>query len=71
MTEKEINSAVNALVTWFESQEITPSEAESVMIKLLASVYFLKNKDDMVMLQRAINNNKDLLTIEIAGMFHA
>ena len=66
MQHKEIIEAINALIAWFESQGIMPNDAAAIMIKLLAVEFFLKNRDDVISLQQAINQTKDLLTLEIA-----
>jgi len=68
MQHKEIIEAINALITWFESQGIMPNDAAVIMIKLLAVEFYLKNQNDVISLQQAINQTKDLLTLEIAGL---
>lgn len=39
MDNKEAISAANALIEWFNSQEIPPSNAESIMSKVQAKLF--------------------------------
>jgi hypothetical protein len=66
MTDKEIDAAMPALIGWFESQDISPSEAGLVMVKLMTAQFVLKsrNADE---LQEALDLTTLLLATEIAG----
>jgi hypothetical protein len=66
MTDKEIDAAMPALIGWFESQDISPSEAGLVMVNLMAAQFVLKSHD-ADQLQEAIDLSTALLATEIAG----
>lgn len=59
-------AAVEALICWFESQGITPADASSCMIDLIAMQLTLKTKD-LNQLQVAANATRDLLVLDIAS----
>jgi hypothetical protein len=63
--EQDIRNAVKALRRWFQSQEISPSEAGICMVRLMAELLTEKTSD-MKELACGIALNRDLLTVEIA-----
>lgn len=66
MTEEEIDSAIEALINWFRSQDLNPKDAAVVMLKLIAMQLVLQTSD-CNLLAGAINNTSTLLAHEIAG----
>lgn len=66
MTEPDIDSAIKALINWFQSQEIMPPDATVIMLKLMAMQLVLKTQDP-AKLTKATNNFSHCLLIEIAG----
>ena len=67
-SDQEIYAAVEALKAWFISQELTPSEAGSCIIKLTAQ-QLVGNMTKLEDLNMAINLFHNQLTMEIARYF--
>ena len=42
MDNKQRTEAGNALIQWFNSQEIPPSDAEAIMLKVMAKLILLR-----------------------------
>lgn len=66
MTDNEIDQAIKALKSWFQSQDISPADAGLMMIKLMAELYTHKTRN-ILELGEAVRDTNMLLSIEIAG----
>ena len=67
ISERDISDCADALVEWFKTQELMPADASLVMFRTVASQLVAKSTD-VVELQKAINNVRLLLTLEVAAM---
>lgn len=65
MTSQETKSAARALMNWFESQDIMPADAASIMTTLMATA-LVSHTRDITSLQQAANATRDLLVLDIA-----
>lgn len=65
MTDDETIAASKALVNWFQSQDIMPADAASVMTTTLAASLVSKTRD-ISSLQDAVNATRDMLVLDIA-----
>jgi len=65
MTKEEAVDAMNALVGWFESQEISPKEATLLMVALIAAMMTQRTKDSTE-LKDGITRITNLLTMQVA-----
>lgn len=65
MTDTEALQAVEALKSWFKSQDLDPDDAGIIMISLLAQLYTQKTRD-LGLLQKAIESHNLVLALEIA-----
>jgi TATA-binding protein-associated factor Taf7 len=66
MTERERDEAMNALISWFETMDINPTQAGLIMTRLMAANFVNKSRDTK-QLQKAIDLTNALLTTEVAG----
>lgn len=57
--------AAEALMRWFESQDIMPADASSVMTTVMATCLTRKTRD-LENLERAVSATRDMLVIDIA-----
>lgn len=65
MTEKEYDDAANALIDWFKSQDIKPSDGALIMLKLIAT-QLVARTTDLKDLREAIDNIAQVVAIEVA-----
>jgi hypothetical protein len=70
MTDKEIDQAMGALISWFQSQNISPRDGALIMTRLMAAQFVLKTRDANE-LQDALDLQTLLLATEIAGFVEA
>ena len=70
MTDKEIHGAMVALISWFQSQGISPCEGGLIMTRLMAAQFVLKTRDPAE-LQDALDLQTLLLATEITGFVEA
>lgn len=61
---KETEEACEALIRWFESQEIKPSDAVSIMIRLMAMQLTIGTKD-LDKLEDAVKATRNMLVLDI------
>lgn len=66
IVNKDHDAAMIALIAWFKSQDIMPTEATSIMIRLIANQLTTKTKD-IDTLQVAANAARDMLMLDIAS----
>ena len=66
MKDKELAQAADALINWFQSQDITPADGGIIMAKVLASALVTKT-ENVAELSCATESFKLLLLIEIAA----
>lgn len=64
MTEKEYDDASNALIEWFKSQDIKPSDGAIIMLKLIATQLVSKDTD-IKNLNEHVKYITTLLSLEI------
>jgi len=65
MTEKDMFDAENALIDWFKSQDIKPSDGSLIMLKTIAT-QITSRTHDLDELKEAINNASLILVYEVA-----
>jgi hypothetical protein len=70
MTDKEIDQAMGALISWFQSQDIGPRDGGLIMTRLMAAQFVLKTRDPG-QLQDALDLQTLLLATEMAGFVEA
>jgi hypothetical protein len=70
MTDKEIDQAMGALISWFQSQNISPRDGALIMTRLMAAQFVLKTRDANE-LQDALDLQTLLLATEMAGFLAA
>lgn len=64
MTEVEMDNAANALIDWFKSQDIKPSDGSIIMLRLI-STQLVGKTTNLVELEKAINNLVTILTCDV------
>lgn len=65
MNPSDQTAAGNALIAWFQSQDIMPADAGMIMSRVIASQLVNKSRDP-AKLQEAIIIYQTMLTIDIA-----
>jgi hypothetical protein len=70
MTDKEIDQAMGAPISWFQSQNISPRDGALIMTRLMAAQFVLKTRDANE-LQDALDLQTLLFATEIAGFLAA
>ena len=65
MTEKDMLDAETALINWFKSQDIKPSDGALIMLRTIAT-QITSRTHDLEELKEAINNASLVLTYEVA-----
>ena len=63
MTRKEILDAADAMMSWFESQEIAPSDAVEIMARTIAGIISIKANDAEDKRKGAAALHKDILNL--------
>lgn len=66
LTEVQIDQAIEALMRWFKTQDLTPQDAEPIMIRL-GALLLVNETRDIDQLQKAVTLWRDFLVLEIAG----
>lgn len=65
MAEHNHSAAANALINWFQSQDIMPADAELIMSKVIATQLVSKSRN-LDNLHHAVILYRDLLAFDIA-----
>jgi hypothetical protein len=65
MTKDDQIAAGNALINWFQSQDIMPADAGMIMSQVIAR-QFVNNTRDILRLEEAVKLQRILLVLDIA-----
>lgn len=63
--DKELTQAANALIGWFNPQELTKDDAKAVMHKVLAKM-FVNQSTDIKVLHDLIDQHQAALQLELS-----